>query len=114
MKLHLREMLEPSGLWDEGVVASIRPVHDALVGVLARHLGLQGPDTELRRLAIALAGLGVHLHMGRDITEQLVPGLYESAEHIDVWADRLGRFGLAMVQAEAQRRGIDISEATQP
>ena len=112
MKLHLREMLEPSGLWDQGLVGSIRPVHEALVDVLARHFGLPRPDTELRRLGISLAGLGVHLHLGREITEQLVPGLYGDAGAIDVWADRLVQYGLAMVQTEARRRGIELQEST--
>ena len=104
MKLQFREMVEPTGLFDPGEACGIRPMHEALVQVLCRHLGLAQPDHDLQRLAVCLAGLGVHMHVGRDITDELVPGLNEGADALDLWADRLVMFGQAMVQAEAQRR----------
>ena len=56
------------------------------------------------RLAVCIAGLGVHLHLGRDVTDQLAPGLNDQPDAIDRWSDSLTRFGLAMVDAERQRR----------
>ncbi len=107
MKLHFREMLEPTGLCDVAEALGITAMHRALVEVLRRHLGLPGVDDELERLAVCLAALGVHLHVGRDITDQLVPTLNQGPDAIDRWADRLVGFGLALVQAEARRRGIE-------
>jgi len=104
MKLQFREMLEPTGLFDPHEACGIRPLHEALVQVLCRHLGVAESDHDLARLAICLAGLGVHMHVGRDITDQLVPGLNQGDGALDLWADRLVMFGLAMVQAEVQRR----------
>ncbi len=109
MKLHFRELLEPTGLWDEQIAHGIKPLHDALVLVLCRHFVLDEPDVELHRLAICLAGLGVHMHVGRDINEQLVPGISEGEQAIDQWADTLVKFALAMVQAEATGRGLSLS-----
>ena len=113
IKLHSREMVEPTGLWEEAVAHGIRPMHDALLAVLCRHFGLARADDDLLRLAVCLAGLGVHMHLGRDVIEQLEPGLMEDAAAIDRWADPLVLFGLAMVQAEAQRRARPISGATE-
>jgi AcrR family transcriptional regulator len=110
MKLHFREMVEPTGLWQDDSVYGIKPLHEALLVLLCRHLGLAAPDTELQRLALCLAGLGVHVHIGRDINDQLVPGINDSPEAIDRWANHLELFGVAMVQAEAQRRGLTLSE----
>jgi AcrR family transcriptional regulator len=110
MKLHFREMLEPTGMYDPLIAHGIKPMHDALVAVLARHLGLPGADRELERLAVCVAGLGVHLHMGRDVIDELVPSLNQGEAAIDQWAERLVMFGLAMVQAEAQRRGMSLQE----
>jgi len=104
MKLHFREMVEPSGLWDADPTFGIREMHDALLTVLCRHFGLATPDTDLQRLAICLAGLGVHMHVGRDITDRLVPGINEGEAAIDDWSDRLVMYALAMVQSEVQRR----------
>ncbi len=110
MKLQFREMVEPTGLFDPNEACGIRPMHEALVQVLCRHLGLAQPDHDLQRLAVCLAGLGVHMHVGRDITDQLVPGLNQGDDALDLWADRLVMFGLAMVQAELLRRGEFATE----
>ena len=108
MKLQFREMVEPTGLFDPREACGIRPLHDALVQVLCRHLDLRAPDDEVARLAVCLAGLGVHLHVGRDMTDQLAPALNQGTNALDLWADRLVMFGLAMVQAEARRRGKTV------
>ena len=104
MKLHFREMLEPTGLREATLAHGIKPMHDALLVVLCRHLGLREPDTDLHRLAICLAGLGVQMHVCLDVNDHLLPGISDGADAIDRWAERLVMFGLAMVHAEAQRR----------
>ena len=117
MKLHFREMLEPTGLWQAELAQAIKPIHDALVLLLCRHLGPAGglaesaknADDDLHRLAICLAGLGVQMHVCLDINEHLLPGNSAGAEAIDHWSERLVMFGLAMVQAEAQRRGVVLA-----
>ena len=106
MKLRFREMLEPTGLWAEEIHKGIKPMHDALAAVLARHLGLAAPDLEVQRLAVCLAGLGVHLHVGHDINDQIAPALNKGPKALDDWADALLRYGLALVHAEAARRGV--------
>jgi len=99
---------------DRALIAGIQPVHDKLTELLARHLGVALPDIELQRLAVCLAGLGVHVHCGRSITEEIAPGLYSGPAAIDDWSDRLVRFALAMVQAEAQRRQLPLTGNLHP
>jgi TetR/AcrR family transcriptional regulator, regulator of cefoperazone and chloramphenicol sensitivity len=111
VKLHFREMLEPTGLWQEEVAQGIAPLQEALAGVLAVHLGLPQPDLELHRLVVCLAGLGVHVHVGHDVIDQVAPGLNQGAQALDLWVERLTQFGLAMVQAEASRRGVTLQGA---
>lgn len=103
-RLHFREMLEPTGLWDELVDQGIRPLHDALLVVLQRHLDAPAPDEELLGLAVNLTALGVHLHVGHDVTVQLAPALLQGDAALGRWAGRLERMGVAMVQAERARR----------
>jgi AcrR family transcriptional regulator len=110
IKLRFREMLEPTGLWDEEIALGIKPLHDAMVALLVRHLGLEAPDLELHRLVISLSGLGVHVHVGRDIADQLAPGLNSQNDSVDVWVERLSGYAMAMVQAEAARRGLRLKE----
>jgi TetR/AcrR family transcriptional regulator, regulator of cefoperazone and chloramphenicol sensitivity len=104
VKLHMREMLEPTGLWDEELRQNIQPSHQALLLVLCRHLGLAQADQAVQRLAICLAGLAVHVHLGFDVTGVLAPDLNRGADAVDRWTDALVMYGLAMVQAEQQRR----------
>ncbi len=106
MKLHFREMLEPTGLCDVNEALCITPMHNALVELLRRHLGLAVVDDELQRLAICLSGLGVHLHVGRDITDQIAPQLHQGEDALERWSDSLIRYALAMVRAEAESRGL--------
>jgi len=104
MKLHFRELLEPTGLWQDEFAHGMRPVHEALVTVLVRHLGLKRADDELWRLALCIAGLGVHLHVGRDVIDTLAPKLNAQPDAIDQWMERLVMYAAAMVDAEAKRR----------
>jgi AcrR family transcriptional regulator len=106
MKLHFREMLEPTGLWDQGAAQCIRPQHEALVGLLCRHLGAPSPDESVQRLAICLSGLGVHLHVGRDVIDDIVPGLYAGPDAIDRWVDTLAQLAMSMIEGEKRRRDM--------
>jgi AcrR family transcriptional regulator len=104
MKLHAREILEPTGLWQQEITQGIAPMHEALVQVLCRHLGLRQPDAETRRLALCLAGMGVHLHVCTDVIDVLAPGLNHGPRAFDHWLERLVMYGEAMVEAETRRR----------
>ena len=104
VKLRMREMLEPTGLWQQEVDEGIRPLHDALVAVICRHLGLAAPDDEVHRLVVCISALGVHLHLGRDVIDTLAPQLNAAGDATARWADCLLRQALAMVGHEQQRR----------
>lgn len=104
VKLRMREMVEPTGLWQQEVDEGIRPLHDALVAVIARHLGLAAPDDELHRLVVCISALGVHLHLGRDVIDTVAPQLNAAGDATARWADCLLRQALAMVAHEQRRR----------
>lgn len=106
VQLHMREMLEPTGLWEEEIDKGIRPLHDALLAALCRHVGVPRPDDELRRLAICIAALGLHLHVARDVIDALAPRLNATPPALDTWLERLVMYASAMVAAEVQRRAI--------
>jgi AcrR family transcriptional regulator len=115
MRLQMREMIDPTGLWDEALARNIRPHHNALVALLRQHLGLPMPDDDdLHRLAFSIVGMAIHLLVGHEIMRSLRPTLCATPEAIDQWADRLAVFAVGMVQAEAQRRGIALAEAALP
>jgi len=109
LKLHFREMIEPTGLWQEEITQVIAPMHEALVQLLARHLALPGGegarrDARLQRLAICLAGMAINLHVGHEVNDSLAPGLAAGPAALGDWTDFLVGVGLALVKAEAAER----------
>lgn len=110
-RLHAREFLDPTGLWQQEIAEGIAPKHAALVQVICRHLGLERPDAEVERLALALAGLGVHLHISTDIVDAVAPALNRGASAYDDWLERLVMYGEAMVAAESRRRAMAAAPA---
>lgn len=106
MRLHFREMLEPTGMWQKEIDNNIKPNHTALVALVCRHLGLAQADDDIHRLCFSIAGLGVMLQLGGDIFSAVRPQLVASTEALDQYGERLVAYALAMVQAEAQRRNL--------
>jgi TetR/AcrR family transcriptional regulator, regulator of cefoperazone and chloramphenicol sensitivity len=103
-KLHMREMVEPTGLWKEEIDHGITPYHKALVVVLCRHLKITKEDDDVHRLALCIVAQAVFLYMGREVLQAVRPRLVGSSAALDVMGQRLTQYALALVQAEQQRR----------
>jgi TetR/AcrR family transcriptional regulator, regulator of cefoperazone and chloramphenicol sensitivity len=103
-KLHMREMVEPTGLWQQEIDHGITPYHKALVKVLCRHLGITKEDDDVHRLALCIVAQAVFLYMGREVLQAVRPRLVSSPAALDVMGQRLTQYALALVQAEQQRR----------
>jgi TetR/AcrR family transcriptional regulator, regulator of cefoperazone and chloramphenicol sensitivity len=103
-KLHMREMVEPTGLWKEEIDHGITPYHQALVKVLCSHLGITEEDDDVHRLALCIVAQAVFLYMGREVLQAVRPRLVDSAQALDVMRERLVQYAQALVSAEQQRR----------
>ncbi|QDL56819.1 TetR/AcrR family transcriptional regulator [Rhodoferax aquaticus] len=114
MKLHFREMLEPTGVWQEEIDTNIKPAHAALVAALGRHLGVVGVDDDLHRLAFAISSLGMMLHVGSDVYSAICPQLVNSHAAIDLYSERLTAYAMALVEAEAKRRACLVVTPEKP
>lgn len=114
MKLHIREMLEPTGLWQAEIDDNIKPAHMALVQTLCRHLGVTQPDDDVHRLAFSIVGLGMILHVGSDVIQAIRPALIGSPAAIDAYAEHMLFAALAMVEGEVARRQALACDAAQP
>ncbi len=106
-KLHMREMVEPTGLWQQEIDHGIAPYHQALVKVLCRHLDITKEDDDVHRLAICIVAQAVFLYMGREVLQTVRPRLVDSPAALDVMGERLVQYALALVQAEQQRRNTE-------
>jgi TetR/AcrR family transcriptional regulator, regulator of cefoperazone and chloramphenicol sensitivity len=103
-RLHMREMVEPTGLWLQEIDNGITPYHQALLVVLQKKLNLTKIDDDLHRLAMCIVAMGVHLFVGRDVIEKLYPQIVNSNNALNITQQRLVMFAISMVEAESARR----------
>lgn len=106
-QLHMREMVEPTGLCTQEIEQCTRPQHDALVAVLCRHLGLAQATDGVHRLAFSIASLPVFLYVGRDMVQATRPSLIHTPQALDEWTARMTAYALAMVDTERQTMGAE-------
>ncbi len=104
MRLHLREMVEPTHDYKDVFVQQILPHHHSLVGLLARHVGVGEPDEALQQLAFALVAMVHDYGLSRDFMNILAPGLLQGPKALDTVLDRLVGYGVALVGHERERR----------
>jgi hypothetical protein len=112
MKLHFREMLQPTGVWQAEIDNNIKPNHQALVHALCQHLKLAQADDDVHRLAFSISGLGIMLHVGHDVVTAIRPQVIDGAAAVDLYVERILSYAMAMVEAEAQRRNDTGSQNT--
>lgn len=103
-RLHMREMVEPTGLWDVEINDGITPCHHALLKVLQRHLNINTVDDDLQRLAVCIAAMGVHLFVGRDVIDKICPQIINSNQALDKTHQKLVDFAMSMIEAEVRLR----------
>jgi AcrR family transcriptional regulator len=103
-RLHLREMVEPSTDYAEAVSLQVRPHHEALTNLLARHIGLAEPDRDVQQLSFAIVAMAQDCSMSREFMRQLAPGLLHGPGAAERLLDRLVDWGCALVAHEHQRR----------
>lgn len=104
LRLHLREMVEPSPVYAATVAQHIVPHHQAMARMLARHIGVAAPDDDVHRLAFALVAMAHDYCMSREFMNILAPGLLDRPKALSLALDRLVDWGLALVEHERQRR----------
>ena len=102
VQLHFREMVDPVGVWNEVIDLEIRPQHAGLVSFLTEYLGAKPDSVDVHRLAFTIAGMAVHVFVGREVMTSIRPDVIESAAAVDSMASRLALYAEAMVNAERQ------------
>jgi AcrR family transcriptional regulator len=116
MRLHLREMLEPTPAFREITAQIIVPVHQALTALLARHCGLKRPDTDISQLTFAIVAMANDYCMSREFMKMLAPDVLDGADAGARILDRLVGYACALVEHEKGRRataGMKNTKASQ-
>jgi AcrR family transcriptional regulator len=106
MRLHLREMLEPTPVFREIVARVIAPVHQALCALLARHCGAARVDEEIHQLAFAMVAMANDYCMSREFMRLLAARVIERPGAQALILDRLVGYCEALLTAEMTRRRV--------
>lgn len=112
IRLHFREMLEPTGIREEEINKSIHPSHASLVRILQQHMGVSRADDDLHRLAFSITGLALQIYVSRDIIQSIRPSLISSPAKLDIWASQLADYALAMIKTAMAQRARTAGKTT--
>ncbi|WP_432745285.1 CerR family C-terminal domain-containing protein [Methylobacter sp. G7] len=104
MKLHFREMIEPTGIRQQETGANLKLHHEILVAILKEHLDLQRIDADVHRLAFAIIGMAVHFYVAQEVVATISPQVLNTLKAIDFLAERLAGYAVSMIEGEARRR----------
>ncbi len=104
IKLHYREMVEPTGIWQETIDSEIRPSHESMLRLLVQELGIRRVDLDVQRLALSIVGMAVHFFACQPVVDSIAPQVVSSSKSIDTLATRLAMYAEAMIGAEKNRR----------
>ena len=104
MRLHLREMIEPTPVLRDVLEQNILPYHRALVGLLARHCNAPEADDGLHQLAFAMVAMVNDYWMSRECMQILAPTLFARPDAMDRVLDRLVGYACALVEHETAQR----------
>ena len=106
LRLHLREMVEPSPVYAATVAQHIVPHHQAMARMLARHIGATASDDDVHRLAFALVAMAHDYCMSREFMNILAPSLLARPDALSLALERLVDWGIALVEHERKRRSL--------
>lgn len=110
MRMHLREMIEPSDVFREITAQTIVPAHNALANVLARHGGLPAPDADVHQLAFAIVAMAHDYCMSREFMKMLAPDVLDRPRATELIVERLVGYSRALLDYEVARRRDPVSK----
>ena len=114
MRMHLREMIEPSDVFREITAQTIVPAHNALANVLARHAGLSAPDADVHQLAFAIVAMAHDYCMSREFMKMLAPDVLDRPRAMELVVERLVGYSRALLDYEVARRRNPSSMESAP
>lgn len=104
MRMHLRECAEPSPEFRQWIAAVVGPMFHQFERLVLKELGLKRSDTAVHRLALALIAIVNDYWISDPFIDQFSPQLRERKHWVKETTEHLTLLGLAMVDAEKQRR----------
>lgn len=103
VRLHLREMIEPSSVYAQTVGQSIKPQHDMMARLLAKHIGVAQPDDDVHRLVFAIIAMAHDYCMSQEFMKIVAPRLLSTPDALPRALIRMVEWSVALVEHERRR-----------
>jgi TetR/AcrR family transcriptional regulator, regulator of cefoperazone and chloramphenicol sensitivity len=97
-QMMLREMIEPTGALDALLEERIRPMAEALQGIVAEILECKPGDERVRLCTLSIVSQCVFYHHCRQVVTRLFPEEPLDAAAVEPLADHITRFSLAALK----------------
>ncbi len=99
LKLHMREMIEPTEFWDENFNNEVLPYYKALLYVIKKEIpDIQ--DDDAHRLIFSIKGLVFYIFSNMPVIEKIAPNIIKDAQALDVWKSKIISYAKAIINTE--------------
>ncbi len=103
MKLHFREMLEPTGAAEELLEVAFIPFFHRFAKLLSQELGKAHVDDDCYRLVFAMFGMAMDFYTSQQVSCKAAPNMADTPEKVSILIDRLSGYATGMLQFERER-----------
>lgn len=97
-QLMLREMVEPSPVLDSVVKTAVRPLFDALRGIVRELMGPKADERRITLVAFSIVGQCLFHRHCRAVIARLVPDQRYGPKDVDDLAEHVTRFSLGAIR----------------
>lgn len=104
IRMHYREIAEPSGVLGDVVLSQCERLYDAVTWLVRSELSIAESDNDLRRLVFCMLGMAFDFYGSQVERDRFAPTMLCGAGDVDLLVERLTMFACAMVSAERARR----------
>lgn len=101
-KLHMREQLDPMGLWLEDIENDIKPKHYQLNSLIKKEIPLMNDD-DVNRLAFSIVSLFLGLFVNQDVINAMNHKLITEEDSLKKWKNQLISYANAMIEIEKKK-----------
>jgi TetR/AcrR family transcriptional regulator, regulator of cefoperazone and chloramphenicol sensitivity len=103
MRLHFRELLEPTGATQELLEIAFMPFFKRVAQLVSRELNTKDLDDDCYRLTFAMIGMAMDFYTSQDCSSVLAPNIVSTPDQVSLLIERLAGYATGMLIFERDR-----------
>jgi TetR/AcrR family transcriptional regulator, regulator of cefoperazone and chloramphenicol sensitivity len=103
MRLHFRELLEPTGAAKDVLEIAFLPFFQRVAQMVSRELNATEVDDDCYRLTFAMIGMAMDFYTSQECSAVLAPNLFSTPEQVSLLIERLAGYATGMLAYERER-----------